>query len=89
MNILKNSKRYLIIININIVIKIILLLRWIKIVSNDFNIIIYASLHLKSDTYKLASQSMTNISWSCRLIWILLNKKRSKKLILKIKWNTY
>ena len=44
MNILKNSKRYLIIININIVIKIILLLRWIKIVSNDFNIIIYASL---------------------------------------------
>ena len=44
MNVLKNSTRYSIIIDINIVIKILLLLRWMKIVLDDFNIIIYTSL---------------------------------------------
>ena len=72
MNVLKNSAHYSIIININIVIKIILFLRRIKIVSNDFNIIIFTSLqHLKSGTYKLASRSMMKISWSCRSIFTI------------------
>ena len=44
MNVLKNSTRYSIIIDINIVIKILLLLRWMKIVLDDFNIIIYTSI---------------------------------------------
>ena len=45
-NVLKNSTHYSIIININIVIKTILLLRRIKIVLNDFSVIIYTSLHV-------------------------------------------